>query len=249
MNTLRAAVVDDEPLARARLKRLLALQPDVELVGEYADAHTLIDAWPTHPADVVFLDIEMPEIDGFAALSRLDPPCSHVVFVTAYAEHAVRAFDVAATDYLVKPVAPERLVVALERVRQARSPLPAATAPGESPVYAERLALPIGRRIQLVEVDSIDSIEAQANYVEIRAGARTFVLRKPLSAVQDELDPKLFARVHRSIIVRIAAVTAIEPLPSARFRLSLANGQAVMTGRSYRDPVRQAFGLVATGDE
>lgn len=246
MTLLRAAIVDDEPLARARLKRLLALQPDVELVGEYADAHALIDAWPERPADVVFLDIEMPEMDGFAALAQLDPPCAQVVFVTAYAEHAVRAFDVAATDYLVKPVAPERLLVALDRVRQARAAAPPAAV---ASTYPERLALPIGRRIQLVDVDTIDCIEAQANYVEIRTGARSFVLRKPLSAVQDELDPKLFARVHRSIVVRVDAVTAIEPLPSARFRLSLANGETVMTGRSYRDQVRQAFGLAVPADE
>ena len=247
MNILRAAVVDDEPLARARLKRLLALQPDVQLVGEYADAHALIDAWPHQPADVVFLDIEMPELDGFGALARLDPPCAHVVFVTAYAEHAVRAFDVAATDYLVKPVAPERLLLALERVRLARAAAPPAQADGSA--YPDRLALPIGRRIQLVDIDAIDCIEAQANYVEIRAGARSFVLRRPLTAVQDDLDPKLFVRVHRSIVVRVAAVTAIEPLPSARFRLSLANGETVMTGRSYRDQVRQAFGLATPPDE
>ena len=245
---LRAAVVDDEPLARARIKRLLALHDDIEVVGEYADAHALIEAWPARPADVVFLDIEMPEMDGFGALARLEPPCAHVVFVTAYAEHAVRAFDVAATDYLVKPVAPERLVVALERVRQARAAAPAPAAAGAI-AYPERLALPIGRRIQLVDVDAIDCIEAQANYVEIRAGQRAFVLRKPLTAVQDELDPKRFVRVHRSIVVRIAAVTAIEPMPSARFRLALANGQSVMTGRSYRDPVRQAFGLAVAADE
>ena len=240
MKNLRAAVVDDEPLARARMKRLLAAHDDIDVVGIYPDALALVDAWREQPADVLFLDIEMPEIDGFTAFSRLQPS-PQVVFVTAYAEHAVRAFDIDATDYLVKPVAPDRLALALERVRAAQPAMPT----GAKASYPARLALPIGRRIELVDVNAIDSITAQSNYVEIRSGARSFVLRKPLTAVQDDLDPERFARVHRSVIVRVAAVTNIEPLPSGRFRLRLGNGETTTSGRSYREAVRHAFGLAA----
>lgn len=245
MKSLRAAIVDDEPLARARMKRLIAAHDDIDVVGIFQDALALIEAWRGQPADVLFLDIEMPEIDGFSAFARLQP-APQVVFVTAYAEHAVRAFDIDATDYLVKPVAPERLALALERVRAARPP----ETPGDAkPGYPSRLALPIGRRIELVDVNAIDSITAQSNYVEIRSGARSFVLRKPLTAVQDDLDPQLFVRVHRSVVVRSSAVTNIEPLPSGRFRLRLANGEVTTSGRSYREAVRLTFGLAVPADD
>lgn len=237
---LRVAIVDDEPLARARLRRLLGLQPGVELAGEYANGHELLAGWPEQPADVLLLDIEMPELDGFSAIARLEPPCPHVVFVTAYAEHAVRAFDVDAADYLVKPVAPDRLERALERVRARRA---AVSEPESAAAFPSRLALPLGRRTQLVEVDAIDCVLAQANYVEIHVGSRRFVIRRPLTAMQADLDPRRFVRVHRSALVRVGAVVDVEALPSGRYRLRLAGGGALHSGRSYRDEVRRVFGL------
>ncbi|ANB19108.1 LytR/AlgR family response regulator transcription factor [Dokdonella koreensis] len=237
MKALRIAVVDDEPLARARLRRLLAMHEAGATVHEYDSGPALLAAWHDAPADVVFVDIQMPEMDGFAAMAGLPPPRPQVIFVTAHAEHAVQAFEIAAADYLIKPVAPERLSAALRRVREriAAAPAPA--------TYPPRLALPIGRRVQLVDVDAIDCVLAQANYVEIRVGTRCFVLRKPLTVVQQELDPARFARVHRSALVRITAVAGIEPLPSGRFRLQLAAGQVLTSGRSYREHVRRTFGL------
>lgn len=235
MTRLRVAIVDDEPLARARLRRLLAEQADVDVVGEHADGDALREAWAAQPADVLFVDVQMPELDGFAALERLDPPCAHTVFVTAHAQHAVRAFAVGANDYLMKPVAAERLALCLARLRAAGA--------GAAQGFPARIALPIGRRSHLIDVDTIDCIVAQANYVEIRVGARRFVLRRPLASLLQDLDPAKFARVHRSIAVRVDGVVAIEPLASGRFRLRLREGDAVTSGRSHRDDVRRRFGL------
>lgn len=237
MTPLRIAIVDDEPLARLRLRRLLAAQPGIASVNDYDSGEALLTAWRDMPADVVFVDVQMPDLDGFAAIEQLPPPRPPVVFVTAHAEHAAQAFEIAATDYLVKPVSAERLADSLRRIRERIAPAPGRAA------YPPRVALPIGRRIQLVDVDAIDCVLAQANYVEIRVGARCFVLRKPLTVLQQELDPARFARVHRSVLVRIAAVTGVEPLASGRFRLQLAGGQVLTTGRSYREQVRRDFGL------
>lgn len=239
MTPLRIAIVDDEPLARLRLRRLLAAQPGIAAVHDYDSGEALLTAWRDTPADAVFVDVQMPDLDGFAAIAQLPPPRPPIVFVTAHAEHAAQAFEIAATDYLVKPVSAERLADTLRRIRERDTPAPARAA------YPQRVALPIGRRIQLVDVDAIDCVLAQANYVEIRVGTRCFVLRKPLTALQQELDPARFARVHRSVLVRIAAVSGIEPLASGRFRLRLADGQMLTTGRSYRDQVRRTFGLAA----
>lgn len=237
MTPLRIAIVDDEPLARLRLRRLLAAQPGIASVNDYDSGEALLTAWRDMPADVVFVDVQMPDLDGFAAIEQLPPPRPPVVFVTAHAEHAVQAFEIAATDYLVKPVSAERLADSLRRIRERIAPAPGRAA------YPPRVALPIGRRIQLVDVDAIDCVLAQANYVEIRVGTRCFVLRKPLTVLQQELDPARFARVHRSVLVRIAAVTGVEPLASGRFQLQLAGGQVLTTGRSYREQVRRRFGL------
>lgn len=237
MKPLRIAIVDDEPLARMRLRRLLAAEEAISAVHEYDSGHALLAVWHETPADLVFVDIQMPEMDGFAVIDGLPAPRPEIVFVTAHAEHAARAFDIAARDYLVKPVAAERLSETLRRIRERDT----ATTAGVP--YPSRMALPIGRRVQLVDVDAIDCVLAQANYVEIRVGTRCFVLRKPLTIVQQELDPARFVRVHRSALVRIAAVLGVEPLASGRFRLQLNGGQVLTSGRSYRDQVRERFGL------
>lgn len=235
MRDLRVAIVDDEALARSRLRRLLAGCDAVEVCGDYDGGPALAADWAGNPADLVFIDIAMPECDGFAAIDALDPPPTAVVFVTAYAEHAVRAFRIAATDYLLKPVEPALLREALLRARALLRDAPVR--------YAERIALPIGRRLQLVATDSIDHAAAQANYVELHACGRSFVVRKTLTALQAELDPQRFARIHRSLLVRVGAVVEIEPLDSARYRLRLGSGRMLVSGRSYCTQVRECFGV------
>lgn len=238
MPPLHVAIVDDEELARARLRRLLAAHDSVGTMEEFDNGDDLLARSATAAFDAVFLDVDMPERDGLDVAAQLRAR-TRVVFVTAYPEHALQAFDLAAVDYLVKPVLPERLAETLARLAA-----PAAVAP-PAKTYPTRIAIPVGRRVQLVDVNSIDCVIAQANYIDIRAGGRTFVLRSPLHKFACELDPARFQRVHRSVVVRLDAVAHVEPLPAGRFRLRLKDGEAVMSGRSYRQRVRRAFGLKA----
>ena len=242
MSTIRAVIADDEPLARLRLRRLLGGIPGIEVVAECASGIEVMQLLPDCPCDLLFLDIQMPGADGFQALEHVVARPRAVVFVTAYAEHAVRAFDVQAVDYLLKPISAERLSQALERVQRAlASDAPLAL----PPAIPKRLALPIGRRMQMVELDELDCALAQANYVELKVGARSFVLRDTISGFHARLDPQRFLRIHRSAIVRIDAIREIEPLASGRYRVNLHGGQRLVSGRSYRGALRAALGLVA----
>ena len=240
MSALRVVIADDEPLARLRLRRLLGTIPGLEVVAECASGIEVMQLLPDCPCDLLFLDIQMPGADGFQALEHVVARPRAVVFVTAHAEHAVRAFDVQAVDYLLKPISADRLLQALERVQRALASEAAIIA---TPAIPRRLALPIGRRMQMVELDELDCALAQANYVELKVGARTFVLRETISGFHARLDPQRFLRIHRSAIVRIDAIREIEPLASGRYRVNLHSGQRLVSGRSYRDALRAALGL------
>ncbi len=244
MNRLRVVVADDEPLARTRVCRLLSGDPGIEIVARCESADEVLQAVAGGNIDAIFLDIEMPEGDGFSALAALPPPRPGIVFVTAYSEYAVQAFDVDAVDYLVKPVSQARLMAAVARLRARRTAEDGTT----TPVFPERLPLPTGRRIRLVEVERIDRILAQANYLEIFSEGRSYVLRRPMAWIETQLDPARFVRIHRSHIVRISAVRTVEPQASGRYRLTLADGLQLHSGRSHRARVREAFGLGDTMD-
>lgn len=248
MNRLRVALVDDEPLARARIRRLLADDPEVVVVGECDSVEALRQLVAETRIDALFLDIEMPEADGFSAVSVLPEPRPQIVFVTAYSEYAAQAFDIEATDYLVKPIAQARLNDAVARLRARRATAMPTAPPLPATAYPERLPLPIGRRIQLVEVSAIDRVLAQANYLEVRSGGRSYVMRRSLASLEKQLDPARFIRVHRSHIVRVDAVAQIEAQPFGRYRLTLKDGTRLHSGRSHRTRVRAAFGLEAIDD-
>lgn len=247
---LRVAIVDDEPLARKRITRLLGEDPAIDVVAQCENVDALVRTLRLHRLDAVFLDIEMPGSNGLTAaeaLRTLQTPAPGVVFVTAYSQHAVRAFDVEAIDYVVKPVSEERLAQAVERVRRVcarlREDIPAASATTMAGAYPQRMALPVARGTRLVEVDTIDRVLAQANYLEVHAEGRCYVLRRPLTWMEQRLDPTRFLRVHRSHIVRIAAIDRVEPLPSGRYRLRLRNGDVLPSGRSHRERLREVLGL------
>ena len=240
MSGLRVVIADDEPLARLRLCRLLGGIPGIEVVAECASGIEVMQLLPDCPCDLLFLDIQMPGADGFQALEHVVARPRAVVFVTAHAEHAVRAFQVQAVDYLLKPISVERLQQALERVQRA---LAVDASLAAAPAIPRRLALPIGRRMQMVELDELDCALAQANYVELKVGTRSFVLRETISGFHARLDPLRFLRIHRSAIVRIDAIREIEPLASGRYRVSPHGGQRLVSGRSYRDVLRAALGL------
>jgi two-component system, LytTR family, response regulator len=243
---LRAVIADDEPLARARLLRMLGELGSVDVVAQCTSARETIDALRTVVTDVLFLDIRMQDADGFQVLEAAPAERPHVVFVTAYAEHAVHAFEEAAVDYLLKPYSADRLHAALERVR-ARVPgtIPAPTTDPPSPphAYATRLAVSVGRRTRVVQVAEISCARAQANYVELRVDKRDYLLRTTIAELAERLEPTEFIRVHRSALVRIDAVESLESCGGGQYRLHLRDGIALRSGRSYRNAVRNAFGL------
>lgn len=239
---LRVLVVDDEPMARARLRRMLGAEHGVHILGECSNGDEAAAALGSLRPDVVFLDIQMPGMDGFGTLHRASSAWRpHVVFVTAFSEHAVDAFEHGAVDYLLKPYSRERLRVSLERARAALHRV--ASGAGEG--FPERLPVPVGHRLRMVPVQSIDCVIAQLNYVELHVGNERLVLRETMGAMELQLDPRHFARIHRSRIVRIAAVSEIEALESGRYVVRLASGLRLSSGPAYRDRVRQAFRLRA----
>lgn len=254
MRTLRALIADDEPLARARLSRLLAGEEGVEIVASCGDGAETAQAIRELRPDVAFLDIRMPGMDGFRALSALPKSLRpRVVFVTAYAEHAVRAFDAEATDYLLKPVSGDRLHEAVRRLRRSLAGEDAAgpkhqETPG-TPAFLSRLAVPDQGRLRVVAVEDIDHVLAQRNYLELFVGERAYRLRETLSHLEARLDPARFVRVHRSRLVRLDGVADIEALAHGQYLLRLRSDIRLRTGRSYRSAVRRAFGLAAEPDD
>ena len=233
---LRAVIVDDEPLALARMRRLIERDGRVDIVAECGTGADAIDALRTYRPDVAFLDVQMPGADGFRVLA-LAGAGARVVFITAHAEHAVRAFDAQAADYLLKPLSYPRLRAAIERLQ------PAGEAP--SPKYAVRLTVQAGARLRVLDVGAIDCLVAQANYVEVEAGDQRHRVRDTLAGLEARLDPEAFVRIHRSRIVRIAAIRDLELLDSGELLLRLESGRRLSTGRRYRERLRQAVGLAS----
>lgn len=243
MTPLRVLIVDDEPVARRRLRRLLAAEPGVVAVGDAADGEAAIDAVRRLRPDVVLLDIQMPEVSGLDVVLRIDAPRPHIIFVTAHDAHAVRAFELHALDYLLKPVTPARLASALARARtpQARTDAAAAVDPWTEwmrpagPIA--RLPVPDAGRIELVPVARIDWIEAADNYVILHCGATTHILRETLTRLEQRLDARQFVRVHRSTIVQRDRIVRLEPLSRGDWRLTLSDGTAITMSRTYRGRV------------
>ncbi len=234
---LRALIADDEPMARARLSRLLGEDGGVDIVAECVDGADALAAIRNHRPDVAFLDIRMPGIDGLQVAAHAADARTRIVFVTAFAEHALHAFDNAAVDYLLKPCSPQRLQATLGRVRERLAPA--------ADAYPERLLLHAGARMRLVPVAEIDALLACANYVEVHCGETRHLARDTLAAVEARLDPARFVRIHRSRIVRIGAVRDIELLPSGQYLLRLHGGLRLSSGRSHRERVRAALGMAA----
>lgn len=265
-STLRVLVVDDEPLARERIVGLLDEQEDVEVIAECANGRQAIDAIRAHAPDVVFLDVQMPGLTGLDVAQALDPAeMPAIVFVTAYDEHAVRAFELHALDYLLKPFADRRFDEALRRARArvesrrlleefsdrvsalltGRAPVagPATRADrdGTHPADLERLVVRDGERSILLPVEEIDWIEAANYYVVVHAATRTYVIRDTLAALERELDPR-FVRVHRSTIVNLDRVVEFQRLFHGDFAVLLADGTDLKLSRTYRGAVEARLG-------
>jgi two-component system LytT family response regulator len=210
---LRVVIVDDEEPARLALRQDLAAQADVEIVAECANGFEAVKAVSEAAPDLVFLDVQMPKLDGFEVLELVgrDVP---VVFVTAYDEFALRAFDVHAVDYLLKPFTRERLVETLARARARQTPPPApavlraAARPPGTPL--DRIVIRDGANVHIVPVEKIDYVEAQDDYVAFRTGGRALLKEQPLSDVEAQLDPRRFVRIHRSYLLNIDRLAKVE---------------------------------------
>lgn len=232
---IRALIVDDEPPARARLERMLDDHPDVVIAASVGDVRTALSSLADDPPDVIFLDIHLPGDDGFTVLGLLGPrrrPA--VVCTTAFAGHAVRAFDEAVVDYLLKPYSRERLAQALARVRENRQPQGPAT---------QRIAVPGATGIGFLELRQLESVRAERNYVRLHTGHQRPLLRATLREMERRLPRDQFVLVNRSLIVRIDQVVEVQPLPHGEIALRLASGEQVVSGRSYAAGIRAALGL------
>jgi two-component system, LytTR family, response regulator len=245
MTPIRTLVVDDEQLARRNLEVLLAADPEVQWVGECARPRDAVRVLQQQPVDLLFLDVQMPGMDGFQLLETAGATPA-VVFVTAHDSYALKAFEVRAVDYLLKPFDDERfarvLARAKEHVKGARlqamaqqlASMVAAPAPPEPPRYLERLAIRDSRRVTLLPVEEVDYIEADDDYVQVHAGGRSHLLRQPLRELEAQLDPRRFLRIHRSTVVNVARIRSLEPLFHREYWVVLLGGQRLKLSRSYR---------------
>jgi two-component system, LytTR family, response regulator len=255
---LRVVIADDEPLVRDGLRAMVAELPGIQVVGEAADGAEAIDVIMAERPDIVFLDVQMPERDGFAvleALGSVDVPA--VIFVTAYDQYAIRAFDVHAADYLLKPFNDDRFRLAVSRVRarlttaQAPAPRVADVGSGVRALleelrrrdrHAERILVKDRGRVLVVQADDIDWVEAADNYVRLHAARRVHLLREPITMIERRLDPRQFVRAHRSVIVNVARIQELRSLPSGELTILLASGERLPLGRRFRAAFLARFG-------
>lgn len=250
---IRTLIVDDEPLARQRLRKLLEADPEIAILGECGDGQqALADLRDLRP-DLVFLDVQMPVLDGFGVLHGLaGTPFPVVIFVTAHDRYALKAFDVHALDYLLKPFDKARFATALERAKaQLRQGNAAALDQRLKELLhsvegrrhgVERLMVKSGGRITFVRIAEIDWIEAAGNYVRLHVGKEDHLLRESLSALEKKLDATLFVRVHRSTIVNLDRIREIQPAFHGDYVIVLRDGKELALSRSCRDRLEESLG-------
>ena len=251
---ITALLVDDEAPARRRLRELLADHADVQVVAEADGVRGALAGIVRHRPDVVFLDIQLPDDDGFGVVDLLDARSRPAVVVTtAHAAHAVRAFEVGAVDYLLKPFARARLAVALTRVRETRTPL---ASPTGSPTAGPTSGLPVlripvltGGKVRFVDVSRIELVRAERNYVRIHVGGHALLVRSTLRGLEQRLSAQEFSRVSRSAIVRLDRVVEVETLPHGELALRLSSGAQVVSGRDHSPALRVLLGLEPSGAE
>lgn len=239
MKSLRVLVVDDEPPARRKLLTLLRQEEDVEIVGEAANGPDAVSAIESHRPDVVFLDIQMPGLSGFEVLEKIGTDnMPLVVFVTAYDQHAVKAFEVHAVDYLLKPFDRARLRSCLTRIRGQRDSwkikVEQLLAEMKPRSFLTRVMVKSRGRVIFLKVEEIDWIETSANYVELHVGKLVYLLRETLSALEEKLDPQQFARVHRTTIVNLDRIQELQPWSHYDFIVLLKDGTKLRMSRRYR---------------
>ena len=250
---IRVLLVDDEPLAREMLREMLQGDAEVEIVGESCNGREALDAIHTLEPDLIFLDVQMPEIGGFEVLAALGKEkAPYVIFVTAYDQYAVRAFEVQALDYLLKPFDQERFDTSWQRAKaqlkrdrnggmdQRILTLLEELKAGNK--YLERLVIKAAGRIYFLETGEIDWIEAEGNYVSVHSAKKSHLLRETISSLESQLDPKKFVRIHRSSIVRLDYIQELQPWFHGEYRVILQDGTQLTLSRNHRDKLQEALG-------
>lgn len=253
---LAALVVDDEPLVRRDLTRLLAAMPGVRVVGEAPHGLAALERIDELAPDVVFLDVQMPELDGLGVVAALAPETAPlIVFVTAYDQYALQAFELHAVDYLLKPFDATRLAKTVDRVRsrldgaralELERVTDALTAPRDGrPRYLERIAARGTRNTVVVPLSEVSWIEAADNYVKLHTGGETHLTRRTMRELERLLDPARFARIHRSTMVRLDKVRELRPLGDGDWQVVMLDGTRLTLTRSYKDGFTQRVGGIA----
>ena len=247
-------IAEDEPLLREELaEQLVKLWPEVEIVGKASDGIEALRLLVMQKPDIVFLDIQMPELGGFEVLESFDaqtPP--YIIFVTAYDQYAVRAFEVHAFDYLLKPFDRERFDAAWQRVKEQikrdhsgerdRHILALLEELKSGPRHLERLVIKNGGRVFFLNVQDVHCIESEGNYVRVYDNQKGYLLRETITSLEEQLDPKQFRRIHRSAIVKIDRIKEMQPWFHGEYRIIMENGKQLTLSRNYRANFQGAVG-------
>jgi two-component system LytT family response regulator len=250
---IRTLIVDDERHARQKIRALLSTEADVEIVRECANGDEAIKAIRESRPDLIFLDVQMPGRNGFDVIAEAGEEARHVIFVTAFDQYAVRAFEVQALDYLLKPFDRERFARAMQRARAQLQDgdglqeklLALAKVVGEQQTRSavlDRLMIRAGGRITFLRVGEVDWIEAADNYVRVHAGRESHLIRETMTHLESQLDKRRFVRVHRSAIVNVDAIVEIRALFHGDYAIRLRTGAEIPLGRSYRERLEAVFG-------
>ena len=261
---IRTLIVDDEPLARERVRSMMSADGDLEVIGEARDGAEAVDAILSQAPDLVFLDVQMPKLDGFEVINSVGADrMPAVVFVTAFDQHALRAFEVQAMDYLLKPFDQDRFHGALRRVRHQMDAAEngelgkrllalvrdlKSDLPGEGVVAApldrksDRMVVKSGGRLFFLRADEIDWVEAAGNYVRLHVGAESHLLRETMNAIEARLHPDTFFRIHRSRIVNIERIKELQPWFNGEYVVILRNGTKLTLSRGYREKLQDRLG-------
>jgi len=248
---VRVLIVDDEAIARRRIRRLLTAEPDVMVVGECADGRSAVKALADDRPHIAFLDVQMPELDGFEVLQSVSAEVRPgIVFVTAFDRFALRAFDVHAIDYLLKPFTRDRFRTALTRARER---IGAHGGDGRIGAliehvraarrYPASVAVRAVDRLIVVDWSDVDWVEAADNYVTLHVGEKQFLLRETMASIERQLDPEQFARIHRSAIVQVARIAELRPAGHGDVDVVLRGGARLMLTRTWRERVQRRLGL------
>lgn len=251
---IKIVIIDDEPLARKRIEQLLAKEPDAEIVAECANGVEAIAAINERRPDLIFLDVQMPEVSGFDVLHQLDAAVlPAVIFVTAFEHFTIQAFDLSAVDYLLKPFAEERFRQAFARARSSfRAGEHIRSAERLSRLFErlnyngkflERLAVAHNNRLILVQIKDVEWIETYGNYLKVHAAGKIYLLRETMNHLSARLDPERFLRIHRSTLVNIEAIVELQPTFGGQYAIIVRDGSELTLSRHYRKTFLEKFEL------